>query len=326
MNDLSKKELNILAILPHSIGGRLTASSIIDGFTQNNCNVIIFDELKQDLNHFEQIISANKFDFVIGYDFSPIQLVNQFNLNCKVITYFSDEIDKPTAGMGFEDYKELLDKDNVYNFYWDKELCFKMKNEITNLFYMPHFVNTDIYKPSKITPKFDVMFAGRLDSDYRLNFWMELIKSMPDVKFCWHAIKKHYDDAISRLNKDDAKLLSKTYQGFIDNEKDMALAINNAKIIINMQSQGVSSLNYRTFQVMACSKLLLNDARTEIKSLFDNSGLVVYNNLEDIKLKINHYLYNEVDYNKVIKNARAKICENHDATLCVKKMIEFTQI
>ncbi len=326
MDDLLKNRLNILAILPHSIGGRLTTSSIIDGFCQNNCNVIIFDELKQDLKYFEKILSAKNFDFIVGYGFSPINLVNKFNLDCKVIAYFSDEIDKPTAGMGFEHYKELLNKDNVYNFYWDKELCLKMQNEITNLFYMPHFVNTNIYKPLNIKPQYDVMFAGRLDSDYRLNFWMELIKSMPDVKFCWHAIEKHYNDAISRLAKDDAALLSKTYHGFIDNEKDMSNAINNSKIVINMQSQGVSSLNYRTFQVMACSKLLLNDFRTEIKLLFDNSGLVVYNDMEDIKLKINHYLYNEVDYNEVIKNARAKICENYDAKYCVKKMIEFTQI
>ena len=39
-----------------------------------------------------------------------------------------------------------------------------------------------------------------------------------------------------------------------------------------MHSQGVSSLNYRTFQVMACEKLLLCDYREEIDSLFNNKG------------------------------------------------------
>ena len=36
----------ILGILPHSIGGRLTTSSILDGFKQNGFKVVLFDELK----------------------------------------------------------------------------------------------------------------------------------------------------------------------------------------------------------------------------------------------------------------------------------------
>ena len=39
------KNKKILAILPISIGGRLTTSSIIDGFRQNDCEVKVFDEL-----------------------------------------------------------------------------------------------------------------------------------------------------------------------------------------------------------------------------------------------------------------------------------------
>ena len=39
------KERKILAILPVSIGGRLTTNSIIDGFRQNNYKVTVYDEL-----------------------------------------------------------------------------------------------------------------------------------------------------------------------------------------------------------------------------------------------------------------------------------------
>ena len=44
----------ILAILPISIGGRLTTSSIIDGFRQNDCEVVVFDELFDE--NFQEII------------------------------------------------------------------------------------------------------------------------------------------------------------------------------------------------------------------------------------------------------------------------------
>lgn len=44
---------NILIILPVSIGGRLTISSIIDGFIQNDYCVSVYDELKnQDFSVF----------------------------------------------------------------------------------------------------------------------------------------------------------------------------------------------------------------------------------------------------------------------------------
>ena len=39
------KKKKILAILPISIGGRLTTNSIIDGYRQNNCDVTVYDEL-----------------------------------------------------------------------------------------------------------------------------------------------------------------------------------------------------------------------------------------------------------------------------------------
>ena len=41
---------------------------------------------------------------------------------------------------------------------------------------MPHFVNTDIYYNFNNNPEFDIMFAGRLDTDFRLNSVIDLMK------------------------------------------------------------------------------------------------------------------------------------------------------
>ena len=60
---------NFLAILPISIGGRLTTSSLIDGLRQNNCNVTVYDELFQ--NNLQEVVK-NKFDYIVGYDFSGL--------------------------------------------------------------------------------------------------------------------------------------------------------------------------------------------------------------------------------------------------------------
>ena len=64
--------MNNLGILPHSIGGRLTISSVIDGFIQNGHFVQIYDELKQD--NFLEFINGKNYDYIVGYDFSPVKL------------------------------------------------------------------------------------------------------------------------------------------------------------------------------------------------------------------------------------------------------------
>ena len=65
----------ILAIMPISIGGRLTTSSFIDGFIQNGFEVIVYDELKND-NFLDYL--SDDFEYIIGYDFSPIKLKKDY--------------------------------------------------------------------------------------------------------------------------------------------------------------------------------------------------------------------------------------------------------
>ena len=65
------KNKKILAILPISIGGRLTTSSIIDGFRQNGCEVKVFDELfDKNLNDYLN----DDYNFITGYDFSGLKI------------------------------------------------------------------------------------------------------------------------------------------------------------------------------------------------------------------------------------------------------------
>ena len=75
--------MNILGILPHSIGGRLTISSIFDGFVQNGHAVEIFDELKQ--NDFLNFIKNKTYDYIVGYDFSGLRLKVDNNLTIPTI-------------------------------------------------------------------------------------------------------------------------------------------------------------------------------------------------------------------------------------------------
>ena len=301
--------MKILGILPISIGGRLTTSSILDGFRQLGHTVIVYDELKDDycLN--------DSYDLIVGYDFSPVKLKRDYNLSMKCVAYFSDEIRNRTSGPHWKELLEDLERDDVYTFYWDRELV-KQEN-FKNLFYLPHFVNTEIYKNKDIPIESDVMFAGRLDTDYRLNMIVDLVENL-GVSFKWYAIERHYQDALKRVK--NKQTIEKIYSGFIDNEIDMADAINKTKIIINMNSQGVSSLNYRTMQTLACKRLLISDERKEL-DLFDNK-IPIYKNSEDLKEKILFYLHNEQEYSRVTEYCE-KICrEKYSSRQGVKYILD----
>ena len=303
----------ILAILPISIGGRLTMSSIIDGYIQNNCEVKVYDELLEK-NLLEVLRSS--FDQIVGYDFSPLKIKIDNDLKTPCVCYFSDDIRSKASGPEWEKYLPFLEDDDVYTFYWDKVLT--SYENFKNIHYLPHFVNFDVYKDMGIEPTYDIMFAGRLDTDYRLSFFEELVMKLPDLKIAWYAIEKHFLDAKKRSRYPE--IFDICYKGFIDNEEDMAKAINNTKIVFNMNSQGISSLNYRTFQTVACKRLLISDYREEL-ALFENN-MPYYEDFSDLIFKIEGYLDDNEAYNTIVENCYNIAKYNHNSKDCVRYMLK----
>ena len=306
----------IFIIQPVSIAGRLIVSSITDGIKQNyadKVHTVIFDEL---FDKNLELSLKSEYDIIIGYDFSPLKIKVDNGLKAKCICYFSDNIESKTSGPEWEKYFKYLYKEDVYTFFWDKEMI-KMYN-FSHLYYLPHFVNFEIYKDLGTKPQFDVMFAGRLDTDYRLNFFIELIKMLPDFKFAWYAIGRHYKDALSRTS--DKKLIEAAYQGFIDNEEDMAKVINNSRFLFNMNAQGISSLNYRTIQSVACKRLMISDKRGEL-SLF-NGNMPFYNDIEDLVRKLKFYSKNTSEYIRVTEACYEIGLKNHHSKENVRYMLD----
>lgn len=315
MSKMKKKK--VLAILPVSIGGRLTTSSIIDGYRQNGCDVTVYDELFD--KNLDEVLKK-KFSQIIGYDFSGLKIKVDNDLKIPSVNYFSDDIRSKTSGPYFKEYLPYLEHDDNYTFYWDRVLC--GYENIKNLHYMPHFVNFEVYKDLGVEPEFDIMFAGRLDTDYRLSFFEELVLKLPDLKIAWYAIEKHYEDAKKRSKYPE--IIDLCWRGFIDNEEDMAKAINNCKIVFNMNSQGISSLNYRTFQTVACKRLLISDYREEL-ALFEGH-MPFYEDFSDLLFKIESYLEDEEAYNRVVEECYQIAKRSHNSKDCTRYMLKVANI
>jgi len=303
----------VLVILPKSIGGRLTTSSIKDGFILNGYEVKVYDEL------YDLKPELSGYSYIAGYDFSPIKFKIDNNLNIPTIAYFSDIIYSPASESYYKEYYKYIHNQDIFVFYWDRELSKK-----ENVVYFPHFVNCEIYKNYK-NPTIDVSFMGRFDTDIRLETYLYLNKSLPDLTFRWYAIQRHFDDACKRCKtKEEKSILEKTYFGFIDNERDMADKINDTKIIYNINAQGKTSLNYRTIQTMSCERLLISDYREEL-DLFNNI-LPVYKDKDDLVKKIRYYLASGAEYNSIVKKSREYILKNHEAKKCVKRILDYCHI
>lgn len=310
---MRKSKKKILAILPESIGGRLTMNSIIDGFKQNDCNVVVFDELFD--KNLKQVL-RRKFDYICGYDYSGLKIKVDNHLDLPSINYFSDDLRSRTSGPEWEKYLPYLEEDDNYTFYWDKVLT--SYESFKNITYLPHFVNFDIYKDNGTEPEYDVMFAGRLDTDYRLSFFEELVNKLPCLNIAWFAIDRHYQDARKRAIFPES--IDLCYRGFIDNEQDMANAINNSKIVFNMHSQGISSLNYRTFQTVACKRLMISDYREEL-ALFDGH-LPFYEDFSDLIFKIESYLEDNEAYKKITEECWKIAKQCHNSKDCTRYMLK----
>ena len=82
--------ISILVINTKSIGGRLTLSSLCDGFQKLGCHLDTYDPLYKGLDPLNFLSKKNNYDFLLGYDYSAIKFKVQYKLNIPSISYFSD--------------------------------------------------------------------------------------------------------------------------------------------------------------------------------------------------------------------------------------------
>ncbi|MBR6298361.1 MAG: glycosyltransferase family 1 protein, partial [Candidatus Gastranaerophilales bacterium] len=95
---------------------------------------------------------------------------------------------------------------------------------------------------------------------------------------------------------------------------------NNSKIVYNINAQGISSLNYRTIQVLACKRLIISDKRDEL-DIFNNI-IPTYKNTDELAEKIEYYLNNKQEYENITQKAYIIVREKLNSKICVKNMLD----
>lgn len=300
--------MKFICILPESIGGRLTMNSLFIGFQKNGYAVKILDILDSSFESSLKEINLSEYHYIFSYDYTGIVINNKYNLNMPVISYFSDSIQSTLSGKSWNKHFLELKKKTNYTFCWDYYETNHLKKELQNLYYLPHSVDTDIYRQLNLDKQFDIMFAGRLSFPGRIDKIISIYENFSDVKFALFCFPDHFQKTLKSIDFKYQTFFKQSYKGFIDNEIDMAKAINQSKIVLNFTSQGKTNLNYRTFQTLACETYLLTDYRKELESLFEiEQEVTCYTNNKQFLYLLHRLLNHPGDYTYKLKNARKKI-------------------
>jgi spore maturation protein CgeB len=160
------------------------------------------------------------------------------------------------------------------------------------VYYWPEGANPDFFKPIPNTKKkYDVVFVG---SKYGIR--SQLIK---------YLINKGIKVTCFGKGWENGSLSSSDYIKVI-NESNIVLGLGYISFTKKQTLKG------RDFEIPSCGALYLTTYNKELDYLFElNSDIITYNNFSDCVNKINYYLNNPIEVEKIKNNARKKILNKH---------------
>jgi glycosyltransferase involved in cell wall biosynthesis len=244
-------------------------------------------------------------------DIETLRLINTYYPHIKISQWFLDKMDSNWIS----NKKRFLNKIDIM----DASFCTTDPSvlkfpKIKPIYYIPNPVDEsfeilDNYKYKNL--KNDVFFAmshgvhrgvlkkGKFDE--RENFIKKLTKRLPNIKFDIHGIE----------NKQPI---------WADN---FIKTISQSKIALNL-SQGSITKYYssdRFAQLIGNGLLVMIDQKTKFNDFFNKNEIVTYNNINDLKKKIEKYSNNDALRQKIAKKGSDKYFKYFNSTIVAEFII-----
>ena len=173
----------------------------------------------------------------------------------------------------------------------------KSNLEIDKIFFLPFSVDTNIYKNMNLKKNIDVMavFSVHKHAYPNRGIIQNSIKKMGIKSFTTRVIHKQY---IKKINESKIFVIS-----------------NN----INKR------LSMKYTEAMACGTFVLSDKPEDFakQGFIDGKHIVIYNDIKDMKEKIQYYLKHDNERLKIAKNGMDFVRKNHSCSFRVR---QFTKI
>ena len=168
--------------------------------------------------------------------------------------------------------------------------------------------------------KYDIVFIGRLDTgsnEYRIKILNFLLTKGVNIKiWTWSQSNKFIEKYPLIKNQ----VVGSVYG------KEMVKIIAQSKIALNIHDPSVQyGGNMRLFEIPATKSLQIADKCP--KDWFkDGDEIVLYKNNEDLVQKINYFIDNDEERERITKNGYEKLVRKHQYKHRVKKIFESISI
>ncbi len=279
---------------------------------------ILFDPRKVRFSHGSEqmnkmlfsLVEKEKPDYIlviVGRDeltIETIEIIKKISPETKIISLVGDDdtqFETLKRYQGFFVDCNLLAQPNYEKNYW--------KEGMKNTFPLVG-INTDIFKPMKIKKIYDVTFIGA-PSEPRADIIRFLIDNKINLKIFgrgWEIYPEFKDFYIGPLETED-----------------MIKVINQTRINLTLSKNtlGVIHFKGRVFEIPACKSFSLTDHFKEYLKFFKkDKEIVMFKNKKDLLKKINYYLKNEKEREKIAENPYKKIIKNHSILVTFKNMFK----
>lgn len=244
-----------------------------------------------------------------------IQEIVSKNIPCYF--YYVDPIDSiknfknfaPDCGIGFFDinsYKKLNDAG------------------IKNIKFLPLGYNCDYENVTKATKNIDIFWIGT-PNKIRLKFLSAIADKSQEKGWIfqcyspfwgWEYFWKKW---IFRIK------YPALYRCAVNKSltsREVAEKYSHSKICLNIHNANIDSFNPRTYEILSVGSLLLTDERKELDGLLPGEDLICYSDVEDMLEKIEYYLVNDDEREKIADCGRNKIIGKRTVTESIRQLLE----
>lgn len=271
-------------------------------FTNSILNKII---MKKVIDYNPDILFVNKGETIL-----PSVIKKISNSGIKTINWIIDE----PFGRFYKNNKINNIDEYDYFFVFDPYYLDDLKKINPYSYYLPcaadpENVHVEIMPFDKRNYISEVSFIGSHEkkrenllknlTNYNLNIW----------GYRWKNIKNN--ELIKHTKKN------------IPKGKEMCRLFNLSKINLNIHAlHSITGVNLRTFEIPATKSFMLCDYFSEVPKLFRiTKEIVCYNDLNDLKQKINYYLDNEEERNNIALAGYKRVLKEHTVLHRIKEII-----
>jgi len=173
-----------------------------------------------------------------------------------------------------------------------------------------------VAKNYNIRRKYDIVFIGRLDTgsnEHRIKILNFLIKEGVNIKIWTWFLSNKFINKYPLLNK---HVVGSAYG------KEMVKILSQSKIALNIHDPSVPyGGNMRLFEIPATKSLQIADKCPQ-DWFKDGDEIVIYKNNQDLLQKINYFIDNDEERERIAKNGYEKLVRKHQYKHRAKKILE----